>query len=262
MCAHKFHWPTLTPADALDQQAAAAFTSLTHTLSSLHYILSGSFKQTALYLLAFDPSTQRLSLLHEIPGFGPHQYIALSADRSKAYTTSWALPPQLHAWDVQWPIEDPFGPPQVQFLDPAPITAVSSYITVEGDLASSAGGPTGEIHRIQPDGRFGEKIQQVSFVDGQLDQEDKTRVALRYGSHAVEYSTNGKAFIPHLSVCTFTLSRDRKLTIVAQEDTIPFGCITVNRTVHWNLSMRSSLLETMMVRDIAYRLGMADSYTL
>lgn len=165
----------------------------------MHYLLSGSFKQTALYLLAFDPASRRLSLVRDIDAFGPHQYLALNADRSKVYATTWALPPALYAWDLQYPIEEPLAPPEVAFLGKAPITATSSYITVQDDLATSAGGPTGEVHRLQPDGSFGEKLQQVAFVDeAQLEREDKTRVALRYGSHAVEYTKQGKAFIPHL----------------------------------------------------------------
>lgn len=182
----------------MDAQAAAG-TSLTRGLSTVHYILSGSFKQTALYLLAFDPVAQRLSLVRDIEAFGPHQYLALNADRSKAYATTWALPPSLSAWDVQYPVEEPLRPPEIALLNTAPITATSSYITVFDDLATSAGGPTGEVHKLNEDGSFGEKLQQVAFVDeDQLEKEDKTRVALRYGSHAVEYTKQGKAFIPHL----------------------------------------------------------------
>ncbi|KAJ3565258.1 hypothetical protein NP233_g7749 [Leucocoprinus birnbaumii] len=50
------------------------------------------------------------------------------------------------------------------------------------------GGPTGEIHLVDDrTGGFGQKIQEVLFVpEAQLPQADKTRAALRYGSHGVE----------------------------------------------------------------------------
>ena len=85
-------------------------------------------------------------------------------------------------------------------LNTAPITATSSYITVIDGLASSAGGPTSEVHALDPEtGGFGRKIQQQLYVkDEELEGEDKTNVALRYGSHGIEYNAKGHAFVPHL----------------------------------------------------------------
>jgi carboxy-cis,cis-muconate cyclase len=81
------------------------------------------------------------------------------------------------------------------------------------------------VHLVDPSsGGFGEKVQQVLFVpEDELEAADKTRVALvrdffssyylnarvayfrlvfydkqRYGSHAVEISSQGHAFIPVL----------------------------------------------------------------
>lgn len=73
------------------------------------------------------------------------------------------------------------------------------------------GGPTGEIHAVDPQmGAFGEKVQEVLFVkEEELEGTDKTRKALRYGSHAIEISVDGLAFVPVLgtnSIEMYTLS--------------------------------------------------------
>ncbi|KAF5349045.1 hypothetical protein D9758_012701 [Tetrapyrgos nigripes] len=83
------------------------------------------------------------------------------------------------------------------------MTATSSYINVPPPFTHiySAGGPTGEVHAIDSAIRgFGEKIQQFLFVpEDELEAADKTRIALRYGSHGIEFSAPlSLAFIPVL----------------------------------------------------------------
>jgi hypothetical protein len=60
--------------------------------------------------------------------------------------------------------------------------ATSSYISVPPPYIHlySAGGPTGEIHVIDPSsGGFGEKLQQILFIpEDELKYADKSRVAL------------------------------------------------------------------------------------
>lgn len=180
----------------------------------MHYILSGSFKSAALYLLAFDPVARRLSLKQTIDALGPHQYLACNAARDRVYATceylpmirqcnaemtiAWAQPPALSSWKIDY--SSPEAEPVIQSLNTAPITATSSYITVIDTLISSAGGPTSEVHELDPKtGGFGRKVQQQLYVkEEELNGEDKTNVALRYGSHAIEYNKDGKAFVPHL----------------------------------------------------------------
>ncbi|GAW06789.1 muconate cycloisomerase 1 [Lentinula edodes] len=67
------------------------------------------------------------------------------------------------------------------------------------------GGPTGEVHLLSPQsGSFLEKVQEVLFVPpDKLADTDKSRKALRYGSHAIEFAhlpgTNTRlAFVPVL----------------------------------------------------------------
>lgn len=61
----------------------------------------GSFKSTALYLLAFDPVQRTLSVASTVEGYGPHQYLATNAARDRLYATTWASPPILSSWAVE-----------------------------------------------------------------------------------------------------------------------------------------------------------------
>ncbi|KAJ3892652.1 hypothetical protein GG344DRAFT_44922 [Lentinula edodes] len=165
------------------------------------HVLSGSFRSLSLFVLAFSPAARTLSLLHQVPGFGPHQYIGTNRDKIKAaYTTSWATPPILSSWEItsDW---------HLNHLDNVPITAVSSYISLPHPYTHlySMGGPTGEVHLLSPQsGSFLEKVQEVLFVPpDKLADADKSRKALRYGSHAIEFAhlpgTNTRlAFVPVL----------------------------------------------------------------
>lgn len=147
-------------------------------------LLAGSFTSLSLYLLSFCPANGTLTLVDSRGNLGPHQYIALGHDKSRAYTTSWG-DSILSVWDTQ-PLR------HVKNLD---IAAISSYISIPSPHTHvySAGGPSGEVHTLS-----GTKTQQFSFVDD-LEGADKSRKALRTGSHAVEFTPSGElAFIPVL----------------------------------------------------------------
>ena len=62
------------------------------------------------------------------------------------------------------------------------VAATSSYIILPPPYsrAFSVGGPTGEVHLIDPNtGGFGDQLQQILFVPkNELENADKTRVAL------------------------------------------------------------------------------------
>ncbi|KAF9044196.1 hypothetical protein BJ165DRAFT_1347954 [Panaeolus papilionaceus] len=185
------------------QTVLAPIVNSTSVTTPLHYILAGSFRSVSLFLLAFSPSTRTLSHLQTIPAFGPHQYLALRPNefRNTVYTTSWALPPVLSSWRVE-KAEQPEDW-NVRFLNSVPITATSSYIAIPPPFkrAYSVGGPTGEVHDLDPvDGAFGSKLQEILFVpEDQLETADKTRVALRYGSHGIEFTPSRRlAFVPVL----------------------------------------------------------------
>ena len=69
----------------------------------LHYLLSGTFNTLFLYLLAFSPYAPGGPLLavhRKYRAEGPHQFLALSEDRTTAYATTWAQPPTLSSWEI------------------------------------------------------------------------------------------------------------------------------------------------------------------
>ncbi|POW20437.1 hypothetical protein PSHT_03498 [Puccinia striiformis] len=130
------------------------------------YIISGSFKSSSLYVLRYDRENKKLEVVH------------------------WKEPPHLSAWSIQ--VDHPGGVhPRLSLINQAPITAVSSYITSKHGLLFSAGGPTGEIHQLNQDtGAIEKKLQELLFVPAEaLHNEDKSRKALRNGSHAIEISS-------------------------------------------------------------------------
>lgn len=160
----------------------------------IRHILSGSFRSLSLFLLAFSPSERSISCLQTIPAYGPHQYLAASQHKDHIYTTSWALPPSLSSWNVERS-----HPWRVTHINTVPISefmksyykfrlfkhftaATSSYITIPPPYkyAYSTGGPTGEVHLINPNtGELKEKIQEILFVpDDELEKAEKTRKAL------------------------------------------------------------------------------------
>ncbi|KAG5715149.1 hypothetical protein E4T56_gene1075, partial [Termitomyces sp. T112] len=185
--------------------------------SPLH-ILSGSFRSPSLFLLAFEPGPRTLELVQTVPGFGPHQYLATSAHKDRIYTTSWALPPVLSSWS--------FDKARVGHVNNVPITATSSYITVPAPFthAYSAGGPAGEVHAIDPaSGALSHALQQLLFVPpDDLPAADKTRAALRYGAHALEFSPTGHAFVPVLGTDSIEMyTRNASTGLLAHLTSVP-----------------------------------------
>ncbi|KAJ7182595.1 hypothetical protein C8R43DRAFT_1054515 [Mycena crocata] len=179
-----------------------------------HHILSGSFRSISLFLLAFSPHQRTLDLVQTVPAFGPHQYIGLGPrgeDVRAAYTTSWALPPRLQSWAVEELGEGEGRGMRVRFVDSVDIAATSSYVTVPPPFSHvySAGGPAAQVHARPPGGvpGFGAHVQEVKFVpESEWAVADKTRKALRYGSHGIEFAfplgSPALAFIPVLGGST------------------------------------------------------------
>lgn len=68
--------------------------------SSVHHLVSGSYTNTTLFLLAFDSIARTLTLNSSIPGFGLHQFVTSNAAKNRVYATAMSEPPQLFAWSV------------------------------------------------------------------------------------------------------------------------------------------------------------------
>lgn len=200
------------------------------TSAENHMIISGSFRSFSLFLLAFSPRHRSLSLIQRIEGPGPNQNLELNHKKDRLYTTSWTWPPTLSSWQIQRPGEvanDNLDQWRVHPLNNVPITATSSYVTIPPPYthAYSVGGPAGEVHVLDPTtGAFGEKIQEVLFIPPeQLEQADKTRVALRFGSHCIEFSpSRDLAFVPVLGTTRIeSYSRDRMTGLLTHLESVP-----------------------------------------
>ncbi|KPV77978.1 uncharacterized protein RHOBADRAFT_50502 [Rhodotorula graminis WP1] len=192
----------------------------------LHYLLSGTFNTLFLYLLAFSPYAPggpTLAVHRKYRAEGPHQFLALSEDRTTAYATTWAQPPTLSSWQVLGGGKD-----GVRKLNTVPISATGSYLAVSPASLGftppriyQAGGPVAQTFAADPaTGAFGEQLQEVIYLDGGEDElrdpkTDKTRVALRYGSHAVDLDpVHRRAYVPHVgrdSVFVYSLKSDGTL---------------------------------------------------
>ncbi|PWN39888.1 hypothetical protein IE81DRAFT_332007, partial [Ceraceosorus guamensis] len=239
------------------------FDTLTRALTLVHQISSSSSSSSSVSP-SFSSSTATSPHAHipegAIQAKGPHQFLALGksigsvgtcdayagpgpstrieAQQSRpnrVYATTWALKPELSAWEIRWDgkaqseserrgMDAGFGAadPLVHFINSVPITATSSYVSVQPppfySLTSpsyahaecgassrylySAGGPSGEVHKLNEDGSIASKVQEVVFLaEGQegLVSADKTRKALRYGAHSVDFSPDStRAYVADL----------------------------------------------------------------
>lgn len=68
--------------------------------NTLHHLLTGSYTNTTLFLLAFDTVARTLTLNSTVPGFGLHQFVTSNAAKDRIYATAMSEPPQLFSWSV------------------------------------------------------------------------------------------------------------------------------------------------------------------
>lgn len=66
----------------------------------IHHLLTGSYTNTSLFLLAFDTVARTLTLNTTIPGFGLHQYVTSNAARDRIYATTMSEPSRIFSWAV------------------------------------------------------------------------------------------------------------------------------------------------------------------
>ena len=69
-------------------------------MDSAHHLVSGSYTNTSLFLLAFDTVARTLSLKSTVPAFGLHQFVTTKAAKDHVYATAMSEPPQLFSWAV------------------------------------------------------------------------------------------------------------------------------------------------------------------
>ncbi|GAA6022637.1 hypothetical protein JCM11491_001145 [Sporobolomyces phaffii] len=196
------------------QTIAPASTLVTgETCARLHYLVSGTFNTVFLYLLAFSPYSNppTLTVEHALRAEGPHQFLALNEARDRVYATTWAQPPSLSSWKL-----NPAGL-ELEHLNTVPISATGSYLAVlpprladalevvDAPRLYQAGGPVAQTFALDPaSGEIADQLAQEIYLDGGVDElwdpdTDRTRVALRYGSHAVDLDpVHQRAYVPHV----------------------------------------------------------------
>ncbi|KAF5679218.1 muconate cycloisomerase I [Fusarium heterosporum] len=143
--------------------------------STMHHLVTGSYTNRTLFLLAFDTVAKTLTLDATVPGFGLHQFVNTNAAQDRIYATAMSEPPQLFSWSVDKDY-------QFTHIDTVNITSSSCYISDDGNLAFSSGGSTAAIHALTEDGGFGEQVDEL------------------YGAHAFDVNINRKGFVPHLGM--------------------------------------------------------------
>ncbi|CAI6080447.1 unnamed protein product [Clonostachys chloroleuca] len=160
---------------------------------SVHHLLSGSYTNRTLFLLAFDTVAKTLTLSNTVPGFGLHQYVTTNAARDRIYATAMSEPPQLFSWSV----DENY---QFEHLNTVNVTSSSCYFSDDGQYAFSAGGPTARIHKLDEDGSIADQVYEMLYVPEQeVPNVDKTRNSVLYGAHGFDVNVNKKGFVPHLA---------------------------------------------------------------
>ncbi|SPO34873.1 related to muconate cycloisomerase [Pseudozyma flocculosa] len=195
------------------------------TCPRVRHIVTGTFNTEALYVLGYDILDSSLRIEQRIDAEGPHQFLALGRTESGGktiYATTWAKRKSLSAWSVVGGGAGSGGSGQVglRHINTVDITATSSYVHVQpppyASLTApsyclapgpsrhlySAGGPTGELHAL--DGATGaildKRQEYVYLVGGEaaLAGADKTRKALRYGAHNLDFGPHRLAYVADL----------------------------------------------------------------
>ncbi|KAH7123303.1 hypothetical protein B0J13DRAFT_511604 [Dactylonectria estremocensis] len=178
-------------------------------VSSVHHLVSGSFTNTTLFLLAFDALAKTLTLNTTIPGFGLHQFVTTNAAKDRVYATAMSEPPRLFAWSVD-------GDYQFTHIDTVNITSSSCYFSDDGNYAFSSGGSTAHLHAVTEEGGLGEQVDELYMVpEEEIGNVVKTRAAVLYGAHAFDVNINRKGFVPHLgmnSIFMYDIAEDGNAT--------------------------------------------------
>lgn len=71
-----------------------------NVLPTVHHLLTGSYTNQTLFLLAFDTIARTLTLKQQVPAFGLHQFVTTNAARDRVYATTMSEPPRLFSWAV------------------------------------------------------------------------------------------------------------------------------------------------------------------
>ncbi|CZT15165.1 related to Muconate cycloisomerase 1 [Ramularia collo-cygni] len=162
--------------------------------------LVGTFNHPSLYLLQFTPPSPSqpsatLKLLKDHPAIAGHSWLSLSPTKEYLYCTAWTTKPSVAAYHLKSSARE------IQFLNAKQVASLSGYVCSNSTHLFSAGGPSGEVFRLEADGSIGNLVQTLDFVtdQGENQSEKRGEVAhgdfggLRHGAHSVDLSPDGKA---------------------------------------------------------------------
>jgi len=160
--------------------------------------LVGTFNTPCIYTLRFTPpSTSSPASLHIVktsPAIGSHSWLALSTNKAFLYATAWTTPPSIAAYRIT----PSHG---VSLLNSKPVAATSGYVTCSPTHLYSAGGPSGEVFTLAPDGSIDSLIQTLSFTSPDSSNPDGASQSdshgnfggLRHGAHSADLSPDGRS---------------------------------------------------------------------
>ncbi|GAA6041865.1 hypothetical protein JCM8097_004515 [Rhodosporidiobolus ruineniae] len=188
-----------------------------------HHLVVGTFNQNKLFTLAFDADAESLSVVKINEGQAPHSWLALNSRKDRLYATSWTTPPAIASYSIS--PSSPSSPPALTHLTSLPTAARSGYVCVSDTHAYSAGGPTGEVFRIEEGtGKLVEEVQKLDFVGQEGRQKDDGSTmdfgGLRHGSHSFDLSPDGKlAYVADIGRnCIFVYSVDPSTGLLTLTD--------------------------------------------
>ncbi|BGP07127.1 hypothetical protein JCM10049v2_002957 [Rhodotorula toruloides] len=194
---------------------------------SVRYLLVGTFNTNRVFSLAFDSEVGTLEVAATNEGQAPHSWLALNKAKDRLYATSWTTPPGLACYEIA---RNDAGVPVVRHLNSVETAARSGYVCVSDATAYSAGGPTGEVFRLDAKtGALEEKVlQKLDFV-GEDRQRDDGGVmdfgGLRHGSHSFDLSPDGKlayvADIGRNAVFVFRVSQKDGTLVLTDKNIAP-----------------------------------------
>lgn len=167
----------------------------------LHHLLTGSYTNNTLFLLAFDTVSRALSLNSTVPGFGLHQFVTSNEAKDRVYATTMSEPPRLFTWGVDEDFRfthlstkniSKFIPAVNcrHWISKALAASSACYISDDGHYSFSAGGPTAQINSLGDNGVIGNQTDELYLIPVEdIDSVDKTRNAVvsQYLNSTVTY---------------------------------------------------------------------------
>lgn len=199
-------------------------------------LLVGTFRSPEIYTLNFKPPTKAtrldprqnpasLTVAQKSTAYGGHSWLSLSPNHTRLYTTCWSQPPAVASYSIDPHTKAP------TLLNTKPVASLSGYVVVtpSGKHLISAGGPSGEVFRLEADGRIGALVQTLPFRKAsEVHDGAREGVAhgsfggLRWGAHSVDIGPAGRtvyvADIGHNCIWSYHLDEEESSSQTEEAD--------------------------------------------